>query len=203
MSEPFDLRRFLIQLFKHWKVLLVGTLAGALIVGGGYLFGKLVLTRPQYEMRLVVHENLWYNDELGQFTYINAYTWTEMLGMDLVAGNIALGLGDGYTKENVAPMLRAEMPSDTRVVYFYVKDTDPERVMTVFDKARTYIPTVADDLPEIKEMLVVDESREPYKVNMIKYWQNAFRLGAVLGLVLSCFGLSLWVLAFDKEYIKQ
>ena len=199
MDRPFDLRFFLIAMVKHWKVLIAGILAGSVLVGGGYLLGKLVFTKTQYEMRFVVHENLWYNDELGEFTYINAYTWTEVLGMDMIAGSIADSLGDGYTKENVAPMLRAEMPSDTRVVYFYVKGEDRARIRTVYEKALELIPEVADILPEIQDMVIMDRSTEPYRVNMITYWHNAFILGAILGLILTGFGLGVYVIVREED----
>lgn len=199
MDRPFDLRFFLLAMFKHWKVMIAGILAGSVLVGGGYLLGKLVFTKTLYEMRFVVHENLWYNDELGEFTYINAYTWTEVLGMDMIAGTIADTLGEGYSKEDVAPMLRAEMPSDTRVVYFYVTGTDKEKIRAVFDEALLLMPKVADMLPEIRDMLIMDVSKEPYRVNMITYWHNAFILGAVLGLILTGFGLSFYVIIKEED----
>ncbi len=198
LDDRFELKDFLLAMVKHWKILIAGILAGSILAGGAYLLVKLAFVKPQYEMRFVVHENLYYNDELGEFTYINAYTWTEVLGMDIIAGTIADGL-EGYTKETVAPMLRAEMPSDTRVVYFYVRDTDKAKVREVFRSALDLVPKVAGLLPEIQDMVVMDTSTEPYRVDMIHYWHNAFLLGAILGLILTAFGLSVYVIIKDEE----
>ncbi len=201
MNDRFDLKLFLLRIIRKFHVLLLGTAIGALLVGGGYLVVKIVFIAPSYQMRVVVHENLHYNDELGQFTYINGYTWTEFVGTDVVAGAVASQLGGGRTKEQIAPMLSAELQSDTRVVYFYVTGRSQGEVSTVTDAVIPAILKVGETLPEIEDMLIMDVSTQPYVVNRIPYAGNAFILGTILGFVLTFFILSLYVIADDSVYI--
>ncbi len=201
MNDRFDLKLFLLRIIRKYAVLILGTAIGALLVGGGYLVIKLVFVKPSYQVRAVVHENLHYNDELGQFTYINGYTWNEFVGTDVIAGMAASELGGGWTKERIAPMLSAELQSDTRVVYFYVTGKSQGEVQTVADAVIPAILKVGEALPEIEDMLIMDLSSQPYVVNRIPYAGNAFILGTILGFVLAFFILTLYVIADDSVYI--
>ena len=42
-KEPFDLRLFVLQSIRRWKWLLLGTIIGTLLIGGGYYLCKVTL----------------------------------------------------------------------------------------------------------------------------------------------------------------
>ncbi|MCR5279282.1 MAG: hypothetical protein K6E19_07550 [Lachnospiraceae bacterium] len=203
MSDPFNLKLFLLRIFREFKVLIAGTLIGAIVIGCGYLLGKLVLTPTTYQMRIVFHENLHYDDFTGQYTYVNGYTWNEMSSMDMIAGTIAAKLGGDYTKESVASMLSTSMESDTRVIYFYITDADKEKIKDVESVSVETLCKFVSFLPEIEDITILDQTPEPYRVNNVKYWKNAFMLGAITGLVVSFFILCLYILADDSVYIPE
>jgi len=91
-SEPFDLRLTALRLFRNWNKILIWTVAGTFVFGGGY-YVKNVLLRPEVQYSATSTYKVQYVDEptkSGDY-YINEATWNTMVDteefLDAVKGH--------------------------------------------------------------------------------------------------------------------
>ena len=129
-KEPLDLKLIFLRLIKHIWVLLAAALAGALIWGGGYYIGNVVLAGPQmYEKTSIYYVDYGTAPITGNaFTYINAYTWNEWVHTDEFADGVAERIREsGYelSGEEIKAYFSADLPSDLRMPYSTVSTPDP------------------------------------------------------------------------------
>ena len=203
MTDRFDLKLFLLRFIRRFYVLFIGALAGAVVVGGIYLFVQLVVKPAQYRERVVVHQELHYNDKTGQYTYLNGYTWNQVLAMDWITEDVSKLLSGSISSDEIAGYITAEMLSDSRVVYIYVTTGSYETTDSVFNALVPVLLTIPDKLGELDDMLVIDSSDAPEKVNHINDIVRALILGAILGLFTGAFLLSFSIITDDSVYIPM
>ncbi len=203
MTDRFDLKLFLLRFIRRFYMLIIGATIGALLVGGIYLFVQLVVKPVQYRERVVVHQELHYNDKLGQYTYLNGYTWNQILAMDWITEEVSKTLSGSISPSEISGYITAEMLSDTRVVYVYVTTGSYETTDLVFDALVPVLLTIPDKFGELDDMLVIDASDAPQKVNHISDLIRALILGAVLGVFSAAFLLSFYIITDDSVYIPM
>ncbi len=203
MTDRFDIKLFLLRLLRKFHILLMGAVLGGILIGGGYAVKKLVIDKPLYQTRIVAHEDLYFDTEIGQYTYINRYTWNEIVAMDWITDEISENLSGKYSSDEISALLTAEVPSDSRIVYVYVTSEDKEKTAEVAKATVPVIESVSDKLPEIQDVLIMDVYETPKKVDNAKYLLRACILGAVLGLLAALFGRSVYILMDDSIYIPE
>ena len=203
MTDRFDLKLFLLRFIRKIYVPAVGAVIGALIVGGIYLFVQLVVKPAQYRERVVIHQELHYDDWNGQYTYINGYTWNQILGMDWVTEKVSENLSNSVPADEIRNYISSDLLSDTRVIYFYVTTGSVEKTKEVFGAFIPVLKTLPDSLGEIDDLTILDTSKEPERVNNTENFVRAVILGAVLGLCIAAFILSILIIVDDSVYIPQ
>ena len=126
MTDRFDIKLFLLRLFRKFYILLAGALIGGVVIGGAYAIKKLVIDKPLYQTRIVAHEDLYFDTEIGQYTYINRYTWNEIVALDWITDDISANLSGKYSSDEISALLTTEVPSVSRILYVYVTSTDKD-----------------------------------------------------------------------------
>lgn len=203
-KEPFDLRLTVLRLIACLDKVLVFTLAGTLLFGGGY-YVKNVLMRPDvqygvtsvYRVEYVVEEE----KDVG-VVYINETSWNTYLHsqefLDAVMEHMKKNGSymdsdwmDHITVEQVSESLTAYLASDLRVPSTTVI-TDLESVSLFI--ARAVEQAMTEEFPEgireISEIRVIDGSKTAEKVIPDVRPGRAFALSAIL----SCFFIVVFLL---------
>ncbi len=203
MTDRFDLKLFLLRFIRRFYMLFVGAAIGALLVGGIYLFVQLVVKPVQYTQRVVIHQELHYNDWNGQYTYVNGYTMDQMLGMDWVTEEVSKNLGGKISPDDLRDAIHSDLLSDTRVLYFNVTAGTPERTEEIFEAFIPVLKMIPEKLGEIDDLIIIDKDDVPTRVNNIGHIARALLLGALLGACTAAFILSVLILVDDSQYIPQ
>ncbi len=192
-KEPFDLRLLVLWgLRRIWTVIL-GTLVGALIVGGGYfIWNEVIAGQKQYSVT-TLYEAVYGSDPKTQYeyTYINAFTWNELVTTDLFLdflkeeaakeGDLveALLTEDSFVlhPENY---LSAALPSDLRMPTTTVTTSDPELSIALNRAVQRAMEALGEYKLEIERIMVAD-TEDPILVDNTPRTLQASILGAVSG----------------------
>ena len=195
--EPFDLRLTVLRLIACLDKVLVFTLVGTLLFGGGY-YVKNVLLRPEkqygvtsvYRVEYVVEEEkdvgVVYINEMSWNTYLHSQEFLDavMKHMEINGSYMDSDWMDQITVEQVSESLTAYLASDLRV--------PSTTVITDFEAASLFIAraveqAMTEEFPEgireISEIRVVDAPEAAEEVIPDVRPGRAFVLSAVL----SCF----------------
>ena len=130
--------------------------------------------------------------------YFNAYTWDGILRDDPVV-NLALEAAEDVTKEEIVNSITGEILGDYRLLTVVCRGTDPELVQKISDAYKTALPRFAEKMDMLEAMEVWTDS-DIVEVDEFTRDNNAAILGAIIGFVLSLFGVLLYSLYDDTIY---
>ena len=193
-KEPFDLRLTALRLLASMDKVLVFTLVGTLLLGGGY-YMKNVLMRPAkqygvtsvYRVEYLVEEQkdigVVYINEMSWNTYVHSQEFLDavMKHMEINGSYMDSNWMDQITAEQVSESLTAYLASDLRVPSTTVI-TDFE-AMSLFI-ARAVEQTMTEEFPgwvkEVCDIRVIDAPETAEEVTADVRPGRAFALSAVL-----------------------
>lgn len=194
VSEPFDLRLTVLRMVRNLGWILLVTLLGTLLFGGGYYVKNVLLGRqPNYES--VITCKLEYTNppvQSGDY-YINEMTWNTYLDsaefLLMLRGSepfcymdVTVDLWTGCPG-GVAEALSAAVASDIHVPSFTVSTPVREKTETLCQVVQKVLTEdFASSVPEIASIKVIDVS-EP---RLVKPDVRPMR-AVILSAVLSCF----------------
>ena len=199
-KEPFDLRLTVLRMMRRLDKIIMVTLAGTLLFGGGY-YVKNVLLRGEPQYSAVSTYKIEYADEdwAQNGTYINATTWNTYVHteefLEMVqkhwdemhqegTGGLQEALG-GQTENAGASAsgerFKADLPSDLRVMTTTVTASSPESCL---ETAAAVEAAMTEDFPqvtaEVSSVRVIDSADEALEVIPDVRTGRAFVLSAVL-----------------------
>ncbi len=193
-KEPFDLRLTVLRLLEKSGLILLLTLAGTVLFGGGYYL-KNITFGPAESYRSVSTYKVDYADpEWGKYgTYINETTWNTWVHTDEFIEAVKEHLDSEIPDEEIRGMITAKLASDLRVPSTYVTAADPavsEIVAEAVEQAMTeeFPEANASDITAIR----VIDSAAPEVVRPDVRPLRAVILAAVLSLL---FVLTFFLLA--------
>ncbi len=186
-SEPFDLRLTVLRMFRNLRWIVLFTLLGTLIFGGGYYVKKVLLgEKPRYEQTITckieytdppVQSGDYYINEMTWNTYLDSGEFRRMLfnlpqfaTMDLDPGMIEMELSAAVASD-------IHVPSVT-VSTFHEKATEmfSDAVQTVLEGE------FAESLLEVASIRVIDVS----DIALVRPDVRPLR-AVILSALLSCF----------------
>ncbi len=199
-KEPFDLRLTVLRLVfgLHWIILF--TLLGTLLFGGGYYVKNVIFGPEPVYAATSTYKVDYANEDWAQYgTYINETTWNTWVRTEEFLDNVQKHLswnglpkelksfnGDTrITNEELSGMLSAKLASDLRVPSTIVTSGNEQLSILVADAVeRTMTEDFAKNLPkDISAIRVIDPARNAQEVLRDVRPVRAFALSAVL----SCF----------------
>lgn len=202
-KEPFDLRLMVLRLLRNLDILLVATLVGTLLFGGGYYVKNVMLRGEKtyaatstYKVEYVVDPN-----EVGAY-YINEMSWNTFVdskefvdAVQLHLGEIANGAGvvsqftaealSGaplqFTNEELEGMISATLASDLRVPATTVTTNNPNLAVIIAKAVEmAMVDEFVENTKEIISIKVIDPALEASEVIPDVRPVRAFILSAVL-----------------------
>ncbi|MDE7198882.1 MAG: hypothetical protein K2O15_08350, partial [Lachnospiraceae bacterium] len=137
-------------------------------------------------------------DETGEvYQAYNGYTWNDLMGTDPIM-NLTLGnLSSDYVREEVETALRAEILSDIRILTVTVTTNSAERTDEILGAAVQALESYGAQAKEFLEINAIQTTQAELVVADSRMAQ-AVLVGAVLGLLLSLFGISLYYVMDDR-----
>ena len=195
--EPFDLRLTALRLIACFPVILVVTLAGTLMFGGGYYVKNVLLQGEKqysvtsvYRVDYVVEETkdigVVYINEMSWNTYLHSQEFLDAVMKHLkeLSSSMDSAWPDSITSQEVSDSLTAYLASDLRVPSTAIVTNFPEKSLLI---ARAVELAMTEEFPggieEISDIRVIDAPREASVVIPDVRPLRAFVLSAVL----SCF----------------
>lgn len=197
-NEGMDIKKYMLCLMKRLPVL-----AGAVI--GGVLLSVIVYTAvrtvPESEREYQAFAKIQLDfaaDETGEaYQAYNGYTWNDLMATDPIM-NLTLGnLSADYDREEVAAALRAEILSDIRILTLTVTTNSPARTDEILGAAVQALESYG---AQAKEFLAINgiQTTQAKLVVADSRMAQAVLVGALLGFLISFFGLSLYYVMDDR-----
>ena len=201
MDKPFNLKLFTIRLVFNFYKVIIGTVVGALLIGVSYYLVNVTFgDAPDYEGRVIAHEEYRVDEYGNQSDYINDYTWNEWVRTDSFTDILSDSLDSKYSSDELKTMLSADVPADLRTVYVYVTGKDAGAVTEVTNKVPDALLSFSSELYEVAETEIMDVKEATVKSRDVRV-ANAFILGAVLGFIISILIMAGLYILDDSVYI--
>ncbi|MDE7476799.1 MAG: hypothetical protein K2M91_02425, partial [Lachnospiraceae bacterium] len=177
MQQGVDSRAMFATFITKLPKLLVLTVVGAVLGSGLHL----LITLIRIQEICYVSETEYYIEFARDKAkdYYNDFTWNDVLATNSILGRAMELLGDGYERNQVKEMIRADILSDVRYLTITVKGREYAQVEAVKDALGTALEEFGeqkkefDSIYKIEDLEIVQE-KIPYFA-----WRAAF-LGAVI-----------------------
>lgn len=195
-KEPFDLRLTVLRFLRNLNKILLLTLAGTLIFGGGYYVSKVVFRPPveysatsTYKVNYTVppvNSNDYYINEMTWNTLVHSEEFLQAVQFHLLASSDAIvvpeekALGE-ITTAGLSDMLAAKLPSDWNIPTVTITSTDSGlslKIAAAVDLAMSQ--ELVDMLGEVASVQVISPATEAYEVELDVRPVRALVLSAVL-----------------------
>ena len=200
-KEPFDLRLLVLWGLRRIWIVIVGTVLGALIVGGGYCLWNGVITGEKQYSVTTMYEVVYGSDPKTQYeyTYINDFTWNQLVTTDLFleflkeqgekeGADVAALLQEESFVQHPENYLAADLPSDLRMPTTTVTTSDRELSVALNRAVQGAMEALGEYKLEIQRIMVAD-TEEPVLVDNTPRTVQASILGAVSGALFVLFAL--------------
>ena len=200
-KEPFDLKLLVLWGLRQVWIVILGSVLGALLVGGGYcLWNGVIAGEKQYSVT-TMYEVIYGSDPNTQYeyTYINDFTWNQLVTTDLFldfmkeqaekeTGALATFLQEEDFVQHPENYLAADLPSDLRMPTTTVTTSDRELSEALNRVVQRAMEALGEYKLEIERIMVAD-TKEPVLVDNTPRTLQASILGAVSGALFVLFAL--------------
>ena len=200
-SEPFDLRLTILRMFRSLKWIVLFTLLGTLIFGGGYYVKNVLLgEQPRYEQTITckieytdppAKSGDYYINEMTWNTYVDSKEFQNMIGTSepFVYMDVTLDMWTGIPG-GLAEALSAAVASDIHVPSVTVSTPTAEKTETLCGTVQEVLTgAFAMSLPEVAAIKVIDVS----DVEFVRPDVRPQR-AVILSALLSCFFTVIFIL---------
>ncbi len=199
-KEPFDLRLTMLCMYRRLPMILIVTLLGTCLFGGGYYVKNVLLRDQRFYTATSIYQVAYAAEEkdVGA-VYINQTSWNTYLQsqmfLDAVRFHLAESVegkaeteGEDYgeipEREALGEMLQAFLASDLRVPSTTVTTDSPEKSIWIAQAVEAAMTQeFAGEIREIASITVIDPGNRAQEVIPDVRVGRAFALSAVL----SCF----------------
>lgn len=200
-SEPFDLRLTILRMFRSLKWVMLFTLLGTFVFGGGYYIKNVILGEPpKYEQTITckleytnppLQSGDYYINEMTWNTYVDSEEFGNMLwnSEPFVLMDVTLDMWIGIPG-GTAEALSAAVASDIHVPSVTVSTPVAEKTETLCKTVQEVLTGVfAESVPEVASIKVIDVS----DVELVRPDVRPLR-AVILSALLSCFFSIIFIL---------
>ena len=181
--EPIDYRLFGLRLLKKIWILPLAALIGFVVIGGIYYMSKLCFGNGRtYQAETMYYIDFAVNPDGEEYTYLNQYTWGQVIKTDFFTDMVYEKLGGAVSKEDLEASVYAGVESDTRYLYTRYTSRDKELSLKVEKVYEEAVAAFGEAQKEFNEIRVVNAPLEAKDVSNIRLLTAAI-LGAVVGFV--------------------
>lgn len=204
-KEPLDLKLLLLRLVRQSGLILLVTLVGTVLFGGGYYLKNVALAPKQYAA-MSLYQVEYKMDPIShlEYTYINGETWKRWMVteefLDILYEKLAGTEDAAIDRAVMKTYLSAELLTDLRMPDTIVMTTDPELTLRLAAAVEQSMVAFAGHQKGIDNIRVVDPATDTRLHNTSRPL-NACILAALLSL-LAVTAVVLWKeLASDSLWL--
>lgn len=196
-NEGMDIKKYMLCLLGRLPVLLGAVIGGALL---GAIVYTAVRTVPESEREYTAYAKIQLDfaaDETGEvYQAYNGYTWNDLMATDPIMKLILGNLSADYDRDEVAAALRAEILSDIRILTLTVTTNSAVRTDEILGAAVQALESYG---VQAKEFLAINgiQTTQAKLVVADSRMAQAVLVGALLGFLISFFGISLYYVMDD------
>lgn len=205
LREPFNLKWFLMQTLWKWYVFVLGTILGAVLIGGSYFLVKVVFA-PARDYQAETNYYLEYAHdpfESGAYTYFNEYTWNQWLHSDAFLETVNRYVEKPLSETELLAYVNGTILADVRMLNLRVVTSDPQLSMQITRAYLEMMPQFGEEQREFDSIRAVDIPEQAYLITMDVRTARAVVLGAVLGLFFTFMIQTLWFLEDDRIWLPE
>lgn len=197
-NEGMDIKKYMLCLLERLPFLLGALIGGALL---GAVVYTIVRTVPESEREYAAYAKIELDfaaDETGEaYQAYNGYTWNDLMATDPIMNLILENLSADYDREEVAAAMRAEILSDIRILTLTVTTHSAARTDEILGAAVQALESYG---VQAKEFLAINgiQTTQAKLVVADSRMTQAVLVGALLGFLISFFGLSLYYVMDDR-----
>lgn len=197
-DEGMDLKKYMLCLLRRLPLLVLAVAGGALL---GAIVYTAVRTVPESQREYQAFAKLQLDfaaDETGEvYQAYNGYTWNDLMATDPIMNLTLENLSSDYAREEVETALRAEILSDIRILTLTVTTHSQVRTDEILGAAVQALESYGAQAKEFLEINGIQTTQARLVVADNRMAQ-AVLLGALIGLFLSLFGISLYYVMDDR-----
>lgn len=200
--EPVDYKLLSLRLLKKIWIIIAATLAGVLLIGGTYFLVKVVYgPEKEYEIESMYYLDFAEDSSGTEYTYINQFTWNEVVHTDDFVDFIYEELNGELTTDVIRNSIEATLLSDTRYPYSTVTTNNPElteRLTRALEQAFIHFGEIQKEFNEIR---IVKSPEKATQVFADVRTLRACILGGVIGLFISLLLVWIYTVADSSIYV--
>lgn len=195
-DDGVDMKKYILRLLRRLPVLLGAVIGGALL---GAVIYTIVRTVPEREYQAFAKIQLDFAaDETGEaYQAYNGYTWNDLMAADPIMNLTLKNLSADYGREEVAASVRAEILSDIRILTLTVTTDSAARTDEILGAAVQALETYGTQAKEFLAITGIQTTQAKLVVADSRMAQAVF-VGAVLGLLVSLFGVSFYYMMDNR-----
>ena len=203
-KEPFDLRLFVLQSIRRWKWILLGIIAGMILIGGGYYLKNVTFGgRIPYEVTNKFYIEYAVDPETGdRYSYFEAYTWEDWLKSDTLVPQMLEKLSVEMSAEEFVTYYDATLPADLRIPYFTVTHPDKDMAVEISTILAETMKTFGESRLQIDSVEWMDMVGPQLQIRDIRT-ARAIVLGAIVGFFAALFGMAFVGIVDEKIYVPE
>lgn len=201
MKQLIDWKRiWLLFSKKIWLILLV-TIAGALIGALGYKLVETLTSEGQF-YRVSSDYYITFNEDDNGVDYYNAYTWDTILRDDPVVDVVMENMSADISREEVKAAITGEMLGDYRILTVHATSLDPEAAQIIADAYEIGLAEFANRIDMLGKIEVWSQE-EVMPVIENDYMINVGLFCGVASFVLVILLLSFFYILDDSVYLEK
>ena len=200
-NEPADLKLLLIYFLKRVRFVVYFAIFGALLLASVYYLRTFVFVE-EHEYVATGELYLVYADDVRlDNVYINDYTWQNLVKTDKAIEYAMEHIESNVSEEYLKEVVVAELVSDVRFVTLKVTTNSPELSVEIAQAFQEAIIELGEEMVDIEAVTVFTEADSATEIVSN---DRTFRMactGAVIGALLSFFGIMLQYVFDDSVYV--
>ncbi len=202
-NEPADLKLLLIYILKRIRFVIYFMLFGALIFASVYYMKTYVLV-DEREYVATGELYLVYSDDVRmENIYINDYTWQKLVQTDKAIDYALEHIDSTVSEEYLRSVVSAGLVSDVRFVTLEVTTNDPDLSVEIAQAFQGAIIELGEEMVDIESVKVFTEADSALEVIGDDRTIRMACTGAVIGTVLSLFGIIMQYVFDDSVYVAS
>ena len=202
-NEPADLKLLLIYFIKRMRFVVYFVIFGALLFASAYYLKTFVLVE-EHEYVATGELYLVYDDSVRlENVYISDYTWQNLIHTDKAIEYAMSHISSNVTEEELKSAVTAGLVSDVRFVTLKVTTNDPDLSVEIAQAFQLAIIEFGEEMVDIESVTVFTEADSAVETVSDNRTGRMACTGAVVGCILSVFGILLQYVFDDSIYVAS
>ena len=200
-NEPADLKLLLIYVLKRIRFVVYFMLFGALIFASAYYLKTYVLVEEKEYVATGELYLVYADDVRMENIYINDYTWQNLVQTDKAINYAMENIDSAVSEEYLKGVVTAGLVSDVRFVTLKVTTNDPDLSVEIAQAFQGAIVELGKEMVDIESVTVYTEADSAEEVVGDDRTLRMACTGAVIGIILSLFGIVMQYIFDDSVYV--